>query len=182
MKKISAILIAIICLSIQTKAQALKVGDVLPNLALTSTAGTVYNLKNQPNAKGFILVFMSPNCDHCTLYENRVIALHQKYKPKGYGVVAIGPYGDDAVKYPFDAMPAMKKLAARKHFTFPYLADEKFKYTWLLGIAKTPTAVVLKKQANGFLIKYIGIIDDEEDENKVPKQKFVEIEVNKLLK
>jgi peroxiredoxin len=159
----------------------LKVGNLLPNLALLSTNGTVYDLKAQKSAKGFILVFMTPTCDHCIAYESRIMALDKKYKPKGFPVVAIGPYGDDPIKYPLDAMPEMKKLAIQKGFTFPYLSDNNFKYTWLLGIKQTPTAVVLQKQTNGFLIKYIGKIDDEANEKLQPKNKFVEQQVNKLI-
>lgn len=182
MRKIISSLCLLICLTTTVNAQkALQVGDVLPNLALLSTKGSVYDLKAQKGAKGFVLVFMTPTCDHCIAYESRIVALDKKYKVKGYPLVAIGPYGDDPIKYPLDAMPAMKKLALAKGFTFPYLSDDGFKYTWLLGITLTPTAVVLQKKANGFLIKYIGRIDDEQDQRKVPKQKFVEQELNKLL-
>ncbi|RZK61305.1 MAG: hypothetical protein EOO85_33600 [Pedobacter sp.] len=109
------------------------------------------------------------------------MALDKKYKLKGFPVVAIGPYGDNPIKYPLDAMPEMKKLAIKKGFTFPYLTDDNFKYTFLLGIKQTPTAVVFEKKPNGLLIKYIGKIDDEENEKKVPKNKFVEQVVNKML-
>ncbi len=169
-------------LSITTFAQdALKAGQILPNLSLLSTNGKMYDLKAQKGAKGFILVFMTPTCDHCIAYEPRIAALDQKYKVKGYPLVAIGPYGDDPVKYPLDAMPEMKKLAQQKNFKFPYLSDTKFKYTWWLGINETPTAVVLQKQTNGFLIKYIGKIDDEQNQKLIPKNKYVEREVDKLV-
>lgn len=182
MRKIIGSLCLVIGLITTVHAQkALKVGEVLPDLALLSTKGNVYDLKAQKAAKGFILVFMTPTCDHCIAYEPRIMALDKKYKTHGFPVIAIGPYGDDPIKYPLDAMPEMKKLAINKQFTFPYLSDDHFKYTWLLGIKETPTAVVLQKKANGFLIKYIGKIDDEQNQKLVPKNKFVEQEVNKLL-
>ncbi|TKC02515.1 redoxin family protein [Pedobacter cryotolerans] len=161
--------------------QVLKVGQTLPNIALLSTKGTVYDFNAQKNGKGFIVVFMTPTCDHCIMYENRVMALDKKYKTKGFPVVAIGPYGDNPIKYPLDAMPEMKKVAIKKGFTFPYLTDDNFRYTTLLGIKQTPTAVVLQKNAKGYLIKYIGRIDDEMDTKKVAKNKFVEQTVNKML-
>lgn len=182
MKSTEKIITFLLLISLGAKAQqTLKVGDTLAGLALKSTSGTIYDLKDQKNAKGFILVFMTPTCDHCILYEPRVAALNNKYKPKGFPVVAIGPYGDDEIKYPLDAMKEMKKLAESKKFTFPYVSDEKFKYTWLFNIRSTPMAVILQKRANGYLIKYIGKIDDEEDPKKVPKDKFVESVVNKLV-
>jgi len=173
-------------ISIATNSSAqmvsLKPGEILSNIVLKTTNGVVYDLKAQKAAKGFIVVFMTPTCDHCIAYEKRIMALDKKYKALAYPVVAICPYGDNPEAYPLDAMAAMKKLAINKGFTFPYLSDEDFKYTGLLGINLTPTAIVLQKKPNGFLIKYIGRIDDEPDAKKLPKHKFVEEEVNKLLK
>src|SRR5688572_27905784 len=108
-----------------------------------------YNLDEQKGVNGIIFLIRTPTCDHCRAYEKRVKALHQKYKLKKYNLLAIGPYGDDPVKYPLDALPEMKKLAKANGFQFPYLSDSHFKYTWLFGIKTTPTAVVLQKVANG---------------------------------
>jgi peroxiredoxin len=157
-------------------------GSTVGNIALKSTNGTNYDFGAQKAAKGFIVVFMTPSCDHCRAYEKRVIALDKKYKTKGYPVVAIGPYGDYPNEYPLDAMPQMKQLAISQGFTFPYLSDVKFKYTNLFGIQKTPTVVILQKKPNGLLITYRGRIDDELDVKKVPKHKFVEEQMAKLLK
>lgn len=182
MRRILISFCLLLCVTSSLYAQKVyQVGDVLPNIALLSTKGDVYDFKAQKAVKGFIVVFMTPTCDHCIAYEPRVMALDKKYKGKGFPVVAIGPYGDDPIKYPLDAMPEMKKLALKKGFTFPYLSDSGFKYTWMLNITITPTAVVLQKKPNGFLIKYIGRIDDEQDQKKVPKNKFVEQQVNKML-
>lgn len=182
MKKLILSILCCLVLGISTNAQqrVLKLGDTLHNIALKSTKGQVYDLSKQ-KAKGFILIFMTPSCDHCLAYEKRIVALNNKYQPKGFLVVGIGPYGDNEKDYPYDAMPAMKKLAENKGFTFPYLADEKFKYTWLFNIRQTPRAVVLKKQKEGFSVAYIGYIDDQPDEKKTPTKKYVEEEVNKLL-
>lgn len=159
-----------------------KPGGVIPNITLNTVNGLPYDFKAQRAAKGFIVVFMTPSCDHCRAYEKRIMALDKKYKAKGYPVVAIGPYGDYPNEYPLDALPAMKKLAATEKFTFPYLSDSKFKYTTMLGVQTTPTAFVLQRKPNGFLVTYKGNIDDELDEKKQPKRKFVEEQVDKLLK
>lgn len=181
MRKIIIIIITLFALGFKIKAQrVIKMGDTLHNIALKSTKGDIYDL-NKQKAKGFILVFMTPSCDHCLAYVNRVAMLDKLYKPKGYQVVAIGPYGDNDKDYPYDGMAAMKKLVAEKAFTFPYVSDEKFKYTWLFNIRKTPKAVILTKQKGSYLVTYIGDIDDEPNERKVPEKKFVELEVNKLL-
>ena len=181
MRKYLSVIISLICLALPVKSQEVKkVGDTLNNIQLKSTKGDSYDLNNQ-KSKGCIIVFMTPSCDHCIAYENRVSALHEKYRKKGFPVIAIGPYGDNEKDYPYDAMPAMKKLAEEKAFSFPYLADEKFKYTWLFEIKQTPKAVVLKKLKEGYLVTYIGNIDNEPDEKRVPTMKYVEDEVDKLL-
>ena len=76
----------------------------------------------------------------------------------------------------------MKKLAIKERFTFPYVSDAQFKYTTLFGVSKTPTAIILQKKSNGFQIIYRGDIDDEMDIKKQAKRKFVEEQVDKLLK
>ncbi|RZL39642.1 MAG: redoxin domain-containing protein [Pedobacter sp.] len=183
MRKTLRLILAFILLSkTATFAQnALKVGQIVPNITLLSTNGSMYDFNSQKNAKGFIVIFMTPTCDHCIAYEPRIMALDKKYKAKGYPVVAIGPYGDNPIKYPLDAMPEMKKLAVNKGFTFPYLSDTNFKYTFMLGITQTPTAAILQKTPKGLLIKYIGRIDDENNPKLTPKNKLVEQQVNKLL-
>lgn len=183
MKKIVFTIVALWILAFHAQAQrvALRPGEYLSNIALKSTGGQMYDFKSQ-RVKGFIVVFMTPSCDHCIAYEQRVMALDAKYKLKGYPVVAIGPYADYPNEYPLDAFDAMKKLAAKGKFTFPYLGDDQFKYTTLLGIGKTPTAVILEKKPNGLLIKYIGDIDNQPDPKKAPTLKFVENELKKLVK
>lgn len=171
-----------ICMSLNAQMVSLKPGDLFSNFSLKTTNGVQYDLKAQKNAKGFILVFMTPSCDHCRAYESRVMALDKKYKAKGYPVVAIGPYGDYPEQYPLDHMAEMKKLAIKEGFTFPYVSDSQFKYTTLFGVAKTPTAIVLQRKPNGFLIVYRGDIDDEMDMKKQPKRKFVEEQVDKLVR
>ena len=181
MKKSIATVLTLFVTTLFVNAQkVIKVGDTLSNIQLQSTKGDVYSLNNH-KTKGYIIIFMTPSCDHCLAYVGRASSLNLKYQSKGFPVVAIGPYGDNENDYPYDAMPAMKKLAEEKAFTFPYLADEKFKYTWLFDINQTPKAVVLKKLKQGYIVTYIGNIDDEPNEKKVPKKKYVELAVNKLL-
>lgn len=169
-------------MSLQAQRITLKPGEILSNISLKSTNDVQYDFKAQKDAKGFIVVFITPSCDHCRAYEKKILALDKKYKIKGYPVVAIGPYGDYPEQYPLDAMAEMKKLAIKEGFTFPYLSDKQFKFTGLLGVQTTPTAVILKRKPNGFLIVYKGDIDDEMDAKKQPKHKYVEEQMDKLVK
>lgn len=182
MKKTFFLIIALLsCSTLLINAQEVKkVGDTINTIRLTDTNGAIFNL-NDHKLKGCIIIFMTPSCDHCIAYEKRVATLHETYKKKGFPVIAIGPYGDNEKDYPYDGLTAMKKLANEKAFSFPYLADEKFKYTWLFEIKQTPKAVVLKKLKEGYSVTYIGNIDNEPDEKRIPTIKYVEDEVDKLL-
>lgn len=78
---------------------------------------------------------MTPSCDHCLAYVERVKALDKIYALKGFPVVAIGPYGDNEADYPYDAMPAMKKLAKERNFSFVLLYGQfqaALKFHWPL--------------------------------------------------
>lgn len=182
MKKILCI-IAFLSINYVAKSQkVLHVGDTFTGFALKNVDDKIYNL-NAQNVKGYILVFMTPTCDHCILYEERVEALNKKYKTRGFPVVAIGPYGDAGDKFPLDAMPEMKKLAKKMQFSFPYVSDSGFAYSLLMGIKTTPTAIVIQKRgASNYVIKYKGKIDDQPKPSLTPKNKYVEQVVDKLLK
>ena len=182
MKKLLSILGLCLLFAAKSSGQmTLKAGSHLDQLALTSTDSKLFNLHNQKGVKGFILVFMSVSCDHCIMYKDRIVALNKKYKPLGYPVVAISPYGDNPVEYPLDAMPAMKKWKTENQIPFPYLADQKYKFSRLFGITYTPEAVILKTMPQGFDITYIGKIDSTPEKATAYTVKYVENEVHKLL-
>ncbi|RZK48667.1 MAG: redoxin domain-containing protein [Pedobacter sp.] len=185
MKKISLICLFIIWCTITLFAQRITYtpGRTLSNITLQNVVnGKTFDFKSQTKAKGFIVVFMTPTCDHCIIYKPKILALDAKYKSLGYPVVAIGPYADYPNEYPLDAAAAMKKAAISGKYTFPYLGDSKFQTTTLFGITKTPTAVILERKPDGFLVKYIGVIDNQPDPKKTPTRKFVEEEIQKMLK
>lgn len=176
--------IFILCLFVSGIASAqdkLKVGDVLDNIVLKSTEDKLYNFNEQKHVKGFVMVFMANSCDYCIMYKERIIALDEKYKNLGYPVIGVSPFGDNAEKYPLDAMPEMKKWVQEKQIKFPYLSDENFKYTHLFGLKYTPEVVILQKQNNGYQIKYIGRIDDNPSLKKKNTNKIVENILDKLL-
>lgn len=166
-----------------TQAQkVLKVGGISGNIVLTNVDDRLYSLDAQKGTKGFILTFMSNNCEYCIMYKDRIIALDNKYKTLGYPVVGIAPYGDDPIKYPLDAMPEMKKWHKEKKISFPYLADDQFRYSNLFGITQTPTIVILQKVKSGYLVKYIGGIDDNPEFKKDKTNKFAENVMTSIVK
>ena len=96
-----------------------KPGDKATDFKLKSVDGKMYSMSDYKDAKGFIVVFTCNHCPFAVKYEDRVIELAKKYKPKGYVLLAINP--NDPAAQPDDSFDKMKVRAKEKGFTFPYL-------------------------------------------------------------
>lgn len=156
-----------------------KVGDVATDFNLKNIDNKMVSLSHYQDAKGFIVIFTCNHCPYAKAYEERIVALDQKYKNLGYPVIAINP--NDPEVQPEDNFEAMKIRAQEKGFTFPYLVDEGQKIYPQYGALKTPHVYILQKEPKGNVVKYIGAIDDNyEDANDV-SVKYVENAVDALL-
>ena len=135
-----------------------KIGDQATDFKLENIDGKMVSLADYKDANGFIVIFTCNHCPYAIAYEDRIIALDKKYKPLGYPVIAINP--NDPEVQPEDSMEAMKKRAAEKGFTFPYLLDEGQKIYPQYGATKTPHVFLLNKENGKNIVKYIGTIDN----------------------
>ena len=161
-------------------AEGYKVGDHATDFKLKNVDGKTVSLADFPKAKGFIVVFTCNNCPYAKAYQDRIIALDQKYKTQGYPVIAINP-NDPAVE-PADSYDAMKAKAKDKGYTFPYLFDPQHVVYKSYGATNTPHSFVLNKDAQGKLVvKYIGAIDDNYQDASSVKKPYIENAVKALL-
>lgn len=157
------------------------VGDYATDFKLKNTDGKMVSLADYPDAKGFVVVFTCNHCPYAIKYEDRLVALDKTAKEKGYPVIAINP--NDAKNYPDDSFDNMKKRSKDKKFTFPYLVDETQEVAQAFGAARTPHVFVLQKEADGKLkVAYIGAIDDDTENAKTDKVKYVENAIDALSK
>lgn len=161
------------------KHQGLHIGELADDFKLKNVDDKMVSLADYKDAKGFIVVFTCNHCPFSVKYEDRIIALDKKYAKKGFPVIAINP--NDAAQYPSDDFENMKKRAKEKKFTFPYLHDETQAVATGFGATKTPHVFVLQKESDGLVTKYIGTIDDNSDNAKAVKEKYVEAAVDALL-
>lgn len=155
------------------------IGDTATDFSLKNIDGSMVSLSNYEEAKGFLVIFTCNTCPYAVAYEDRIIALDEKYKALGVPVIAINP-NNPAAK-PGDSFKAMQKRAADKGFTFPYLLDEGQKIYPQYGATRTPHIYLLKKTANGNIVKYIGAIDDNSNDASKVEEKFVENAVDAML-
>ena len=159
MKKIiviSALFASLLLMSATSIISNLKVGDEAPSFKLKNIDEKMVDFDSY-NTKGAIVIFSCNHCPYAKAYEDRIVALHNKYKDT-YPVVMINP--NDAESYPDDSFDNMKIRAKEKGFTFPYLYDETQKVAKSYGALKTPHVYLVKKEKGKNIVKYIGAIDD----------------------
>lgn len=182
--KLIATLVTVMCVSAFTitnsnNGDGYKVGDLAEDFSLKNIDETMVSLSDYKDAKGFIITFTCNTCPYAVMYEDRIIALNEKYASKGYPVIAIMPNNTD-VK-PGDNFDAMKSRAKSKGFTFPYLIDEKQDVYPKYGATKTPHIFILQKTSKGNVVQYIGAIDDNYKDASAVNTKYVENAVDALL-
>ena len=136
-----------------------KVGDKAEDFKLKNTDGKMVSLSEFDKAtKGAIVIFTCNHCPYAIAYEDRIIDLDKKFSKKGYPVIAINP--NDPEIQPKDSYENMITRAKEKGFTFPYLFDETQEVYKMYGAKRTPHVYLLSKEGNGFMVSYIGTIDD----------------------
>ncbi|MDO4228369.1 MAG: thioredoxin family protein [Capnocytophaga sp.] len=165
--------------AIYAQEKGYKIGDVATDFSLKNVDNKMVSLKDLKNAKGYIIVFTCNHCPYAVAYEDRLLALDKKYKSQGFPVVAINP--NSPVKQPADSFDKMKERAKEKGFTFPYLFDDGQKIYPKYGATRTPHVFVLEKTNKGNVVKYIGAIDDNHQDESAVTKRYVEDAVDALL-
>ncbi len=148
-----------------------QIGDVVDDFTLVNIDGTTVSLNDYGDEEGAIVIFTCNTCPVSGAYEDRIIALDAKYKSQGFPVLAVNP--NDPGVAPKESAEEMKKRAAEKGFTFPYLLDPDHLTTRKFGANRTPHAFVLARTDAGMQLQYIGAIDDDSNGGQ-PNNLYVE--------
>lgn len=155
------------------------IGDKATDFKLKNIDNKMVTLAEQADTKGFVIVFTCNHCPFAKKYEDRLIALHNKYAPKGYPVIAINP--NDAKAYPEDSFKKMQERAEEKSFPFVYLHDASQKTAKAYGAKKTPHVYLLNKEGKDLKVAYIGAIDDNAKDEKGVKDSYLADAIEALL-
>lgn len=184
MKKIlllSLVVAGFVCASFRTApSPGYQPGDVIKDFKLKSVSGKIISLASYEKAKGAIVVFTCNHCPFSKAYEERIIKLHNDYASLGYPVVAISSNDKDVV--PEDSFEKMAELSKEKKYPFEYIYDETQEVATAFGAARTPHVFVVNKEKSGYVVKYIGAIDDNADSAESATKHYVEDAVNALIK
>jgi peroxiredoxin len=162
-----------------SEALGYNIGDAVADFKLKNIDGKMVSLANFSSAKGFIVVFTSNHCPFSKSYEDRVVALNNKFSSQGFPVIAINP--NDPEAYEEDSFANMQARAKEKGYTYPYLSDDTQTVSKLFGAMRTPQVYVLKKENGKMILTYLGAIDDNAQDPSGVTKRYVEDAVNNLL-
>ena len=156
--------------------QGYKVNDVVTDFKLMNIDSTWFSLSQFDDQRGIIIIFTSNNCKYAEPYEDRIIALNEKFASQKFPLVAIN---SNASKQ--DNIVKMKEKATTKGFKFPYLLDKDQAVCNQFGVQFLPTAFVLMKGSLGWTIVYMGAIDDNLEDPNAVKINYVDAAVTSLI-
>jgi peroxiredoxin len=163
----------------ENAAVGYKIGDEATDFKLKDVTGKMVSLSDYKDAKGFIVIFTCNTCPFAVASEERIVALDNEFKPKGYPVIAINP--NNPVVQEDDTYELMQAKAKEAGFTFPYLFDDSQTVYAKYGATKTPHVYLLQKEDGKNIVKYIGAIDDNVKNAAAVKDRFLANAVNELL-
>jgi peroxiredoxin len=164
--------------SFKTKDSGYNVGDTVADFKLKGVSGDMVSLSDAKyaDAKGYLVVFSCNHCPYVVAYEDRIIALHEKFG-KDYPVVAINP---NVATHEEDSYEMMKKRVSDKGFKFDYLVDEDQSIAQTFGATRTPHVYLLKKENGQIKVAYIGAIDNNAKDASQANEKYVEDAIKAL--
>ncbi|MBL8827597.1 MAG: thioredoxin family protein [Planctomycetaceae bacterium] len=154
----------------------LTIGDAAPSWKdLPGTDGQKHALADLKDKPIVVVVFTCNSCPYAVDYEERLVALAKKHAG-ATGQVAVVAINVNKVAE--DSLPEMKKRAAARGFTFPYVFDESQQIARDFGATFTPEFFVLDQARK---IAYMGALDDQSDAAKVTVN-YVDQAIAALLK
>ncbi|MFD2034240.1 thioredoxin family protein [Belliella marina] len=156
-----------------------QIGDAATDFKLQSVDGEWVSISGISGAKGAIVIFSCNTCPYVVAYEDRMIALHEKFASKGYPVIAIN--SNDAKLSPGDSFDKMKERSNDKNFPFHYVYDQSQEIIKAYGGTRTPHVYLLNKEGDELIVKYIGAIDNNYQNPSAVTEKYVENAMNALL-
>jgi peroxiredoxin len=149
------------------------------DFALKNTDGKTVSLNNNPNAKGFIIVFTCNHCPFAKLYPKRLNQLNKKYLALGVPLIAIS--STDTIMYAEDCYEKMVAKAKSGKYNFPYLYDSAQSVARNYKAERTPQAFVIWKENDNWVVKYNGAIDDNGADPELVTEHYVANAIDELL-
>jgi len=132
----------------------LELGKIMPDFNLLGVDNEQWDINKCMGENGLVVMFICNHCPYVKSIQNSLVADANEMKKFGVNVVAI--MSNDVDDYPEDSYENMQKIAAQRHYPFPYLLDIKQDIAKAYGAVCTPDIFGLDK--NGQL-HYRGRLD-----------------------
>jgi peroxiredoxin len=156
--------------------QELRIGTKASPFKLKGVDDKYYSLEDFSGKKVLCIIFSCNHCPYVKAVEDRINAIAKDYSGSSFALICIN--SNDEATHPEDSFVEMKKRAAEKEFSFPYLRDETQETAKAYDAVCTPDIYVYDENRN---LKYRGRIDDNwKDETKVTRQEL-RMAIDKLL-
>ena len=136
------------------------IGSKMPAIKLTTLAGQTTDLASNANKNGILVIFVSVQCPVSNAYNQRMEALAQEWRARGFAVVGINSNRSESAE-------AVEAHAREHGLTFPILKDYDNRLADALGASFTPETYLF--DASGTL-RYHGRIDDSRDPTGISKR------------
>jgi len=136
-------------------AFTLQLGEDAPDFRLPGADGKEYLLDDFKHAKLLVVFF---TCNHCPFVvgsEDRILALHNEFHPRGVDWVGINSNETD--NHPTDDLEHMKLRVKEEGIHYPYLRDESQDVARAYGALRTPHFYVFDERRK---LRYTGRLDD----------------------
>jgi len=149
---------------VRTASTMLALGTTAPDFHLPdAVSGKTISLADFADKQGLLIMFICCHCPFVIHVEKELAKLGRDYGDQGLGVVAIS--SNNAEKYPDDAPPKMKEMAATLGFDFPFCYDATQEIAKAYTAACTPDFFLF--DANHHLV-YRGQLDDSRPSLEIP--------------
>ncbi len=148
----------------KTPSNMLPLGTKAPSFELPDTvSGKDYSLDSLKSDTATVVMFICNHCPYVVHINHALVKIANEYIKKGIQFIAIS--SNDVSTHPQDGPEAMKQVAAREGYPFPYLYDESQKVAKDYQAACTPDFYIFDKD---LLLVYRGQLDDSRPGSNIP--------------
>ncbi len=171
-----SLLISTLSFSQDPEIKTLPLGERVPMIQhqMESLDGKTYNLEAMSGTNGLLVVFSCNTCpfvigsDHFEGWEKQYNDLKKFAEANGFKMVLIN--SNEAKRDSDDSPEAMKKRAAEKGYSMPYLIDKNSELADAFGARTTPHVYLLNEKME---LIYTGAIDNKVDGKRTSDENYL---------